>query len=68
MEFSNEKIAISGNKGKGIRSDCFVTLELTSAGGLQIEIQSKVAVFFGEEIKKTVVSVLNYFDIKNANF
>ncbi|NVN93743.1 MAG: citrate lyase subunit gamma [Bacteroidetes bacterium] len=66
MEFSNEKIAISGNKGKGIRSDCFVTLELTNTDGLQIEIQSKVAVFFGDEIKKTVVSVLNYFNIKNA--
>ncbi len=66
MEFSNEKIAFAGNKGKGIRSDCFVTLELTSSGGLQIEIQSKVAIFFGEEIKKTAISVLNYFDIKNA--
>ncbi len=66
MEFSNEKIAIAGNKGKGIRSDCFVTLELTNTGGLQIEIQSKVAVFFGEAIKNLATSILKFFDIENA--
>jgi len=66
MEFSNEKTATSGNKGKGIRSDCFVTLELTSEGGLQIEIQSKVAVFFGEAINNTASSILKFFGIENA--
>lgn len=66
MEFSNERIANTGNKGKGIRSDCFITLELTNTGGLQIEIQSKVIVFYGEAIKNTAISVLKYFDITNA--
>jgi citrate lyase subunit beta/citryl-CoA lyase len=66
MEFNAVKIANTGNKGKGIRSDCFVTLELTDAGGLQIEIQSKVAVFFGDAIKKLTSSILEFFGIQNA--
>ena len=66
MEFSNEKIATIGNKGKGIRSDCFITLELMDEGGLQIEIQSKVNIFYGEAIKNTVISVLKFYDIENA--
>lgn len=66
MEFGNEKFATAGNKGKGIRSDCFVTLQLTESEGIQIEIQSKVFVFFGEAIKNLSLSVLAFFEIKNA--
>ncbi len=66
MEFNNQKTAVAGNKGKGIRSDCFVSMEITNEGGLQIEIQSKVAVFFGEAIHRTALTVLEYFGIENA--
>ena len=46
------EVATTGNKGKGIRSDCFVTLELTTEGGIQLQIESKVGVMYGESIKK----------------
>lgn len=60
------KIATSGNKGKGVRSDCFVTLELTDQGGIQLELESKVAVMYGASIRQEVHDILDFFDIKNA--
>ena len=60
------KIANVGNKGKGIRSDCFVSLELTSSGGLDIALQSKVQVLFGKSILQQVRDILQFFEIENA--
>ena len=56
-------IATSGNKGKGVRSDCFITIELTDKEGIDIQLQSKVGVIFGEEIIKEIKDILNYFGI-----
>jgi citrate lyase subunit beta/citryl-CoA lyase len=63
----DKKIATAGNIGKKIRSDCFVTLELTNNGGIQLEIISKVNVLYGESIKKECEDILHFFGIKNAN-
>ncbi len=60
------KTATAGNKGGRVRSDCFVTLDLTDNGGIQIEIQSKVGALFGEDIRQTANNVLDFFEIKNA--
>ena len=59
-------IASAGNKGKGIRSDCFVTVEITDATGVDIQIESKVKVLYGASIMKQAKEILNYFEIKNA--
>jgi citrate lyase subunit beta / citryl-CoA lyase len=67
MEFSSENRATAGNKGEGIRSDCFVTLELTHSGGRQLELISKVESMYGESIRKLVHEVLDYFDIQRVN-
>ncbi len=56
----------TGNKGKGVRSDCFVTLELTGQGGLQLEISSKVGVMFGEDIRHLLLDILHHYQISNA--
>ncbi|MCK9205431.1 MAG: aldolase/citrate lyase family protein [Bacteroidales bacterium] len=61
------KIATTGNKGKSIRSDCFVTLGLTDRGGIQLKIESKVAVMYGDDIRKTALDILDFFGIKNAS-
>ena len=45
------EIATTGNKGKGVRSDCFVTLELTGEGGIHLLIESKVIVMYGDAAK-----------------
>jgi len=60
------EIATTGNKGKGVRSDCFITLELTSQGGIQLNVDSRVAVMYGEVIKNQVLDILRFFEIKNA--
>lgn len=61
------KLVTVGNKGKGVRSDCFVTLELTEQGGIQLAIESKVEVMYGADIRKQVLAVLGFFEISNAN-
>lgn len=59
--------AFAGNKGKGVRSDCFVTIELTEQAGIQLQIESKVSVMYGEDIRKEANTILDFFGIKNAN-
>ena len=59
-------IVATGNKGKGVRSDCFVTLEITGRGGLDIQVESKVAVMYGESIRNEAIEILEFFGIGNA--
>ncbi|MBC8505123.1 MAG: citrate lyase ACP [Anaerolineales bacterium] len=61
-----KKIGTAGNKGPGIRSDCFVTLEITEKGGLEISIESKVGVLFGDSINTLANDILTHFGIENA--
>ncbi len=61
------EIATTGNKGKGIRSDCFVTLELTTKGGINLQLESKVGVMYGESIRKLAHEIMAFLEIKNAN-
>ncbi|MCX6306539.1 MAG: aldolase/citrate lyase family protein [Bacteroidetes bacterium] len=60
-------IATTGNRGKGVRSDCFVTLELTDQGGIQLQVESKVAVMYGDSIRKETLEILDFFGINNAS-
>lgn len=60
------KIAQTGNSGKGVRSDCFIELELKSTGGIDLEMNSKVQVMFGKATQKLILDVLSFFGIKNA--
>ena len=62
-----KSVAIAGNSGPKIRSDCEIVLEQRSAGGINIDLTSKVRVLYGESIKKLVVEVLEYFGIKHAD-
>ncbi|NVO21615.1 MAG: HpcH/HpaI aldolase/citrate lyase family protein [Bacteroidetes bacterium] len=66
MEFVSDKIAAIGNKGKGIRSDCFITMELTEGEGIQLELVSKVQSMFGEDIRNLIFQILDFFEVKNA--
>ncbi len=55
-----------GNKGPDVRSDCFVTLELTESGGLEIDLKSKVGAMYGDSIIALAKEVLAHFEIENA--
>ncbi len=60
------EIAQVGNKGEGVRSDCFITLELTGSGGIQINLQSKVKALYGDRIEALIRDILDFYEIKNA--
>lgn len=64
---TNKNFATAGNLGKGVRSDCKISLELTDGKGINIEIISKVKEMYGESIEKDIKAVLNKFNIENAN-
>jgi citrate lyase subunit beta/citryl-CoA lyase len=58
--------AFAGNRGEGVRSDCFVELEIGSKGGIQVSLESKVERMFGNQIRSLAVTVLNELGIKDA--
>ena len=58
--------AVAGNKGNSIRSDCYVELELTKNGGIEIDLKSKVKTLFGDTIIKLCKDELKFFGIKNC--
>ncbi|HEX37848.1 MAG TPA: citrate lyase subunit gamma [Candidatus Cloacimonetes bacterium] len=60
------RIGSAGNYGPKVRSDCRVTIELTTSGGIQIELDSKVANFFQEQILALTHEILDHFKVKNA--
>ncbi|MDD3527008.1 MAG: hypothetical protein PHX39_08660, partial [Bacteroidales bacterium] len=62
-----ENTATAGNKGKRVRSDCHVTIRLTNAGGIDIELTSKVKFMFGADIMRRIHEVLDFFEIENAH-
>ena len=66
MDFNPGKAASAGNKGKGIRSDCFVTLEITQSGGIDISLESKVKAIYGDSIIRQIEETMKYFSIEHA--
>jgi citrate lyase subunit beta / citryl-CoA lyase len=62
----NKSVAIAGISGPKVRSDCEISLELRSEGGIIIDLTSKVKVLYGESIKSLTSSVMDFFGIKNA--
>lgn len=56
----------AGNWGSDIRSDCYIEIELTNSGGVQMDIRSKVDRLFGTENRQLIRDMLNFFDIQNA--
>lgn len=60
------KIGNAGNRGKDVRSDCFVEFEMLNSGGIDIVLQSKVGALFGKSIEALAREMLKYFGIENA--
>src|SRR5450759_186545 len=62
----NKSVAITGNSGPKVRSDCEIVLELKSEGDIVIDLNSKVKVLYGESIKILVAEILDFFGVKHA--
>jgi citrate lyase subunit beta/citryl-CoA lyase len=61
------EIITTGNKGKTVRSDCFITFEMKDSGGLDIRLDSKVEVMYGNANRKLAEEVLKFFGVQNAS-
>ncbi len=61
-----EAVAITGNSGPKIRSDCEITLELKETGGINIDLISKVKTLYGESIISLTTDILAFFGVKNC--
>lgn len=61
-----KKIGKAGNQGAGVKSDCYVEIEITPNGGIIVEINSKVKALYGNAIKKLAQNVISHFGINNA--
>ena len=60
-------VAIAGNSGPKVRSDCEITLEIKSDGGIVIDLNSRVKALYGESILNLTKEVLEFFGIKHAS-
>jgi citrate lyase subunit beta/citryl-CoA lyase len=62
----NESVAITGNAGPKVRSDCEIILQITSVRGIVTDLASKVKTLYGESIIKLTEEVLRFFGVENA--
>lgn len=56
----------AGHSGTGVRSDCSVEFVPGAAGGLQIEINSRVINYYGESIRTLVSDIARRFGLTDA--
>lgn len=56
----------AGNRGEKVRSDCFISLELKTEGGIKLSLFSKVQSIYGEHIRLLCLEILDYFEVKDA--
>jgi len=57
----------AGRRGSDVRSDCWVAVDLTGAGGLRLDVKSKVGALYGASITKGLEDVLQALGIENAS-
>ncbi len=58
--------AIVGRPGEKANSDCHISLQLHDKGEVELELDSKVATFYGDDICELVRAELDFFDIKSG--
>jgi len=66
MKNMKSSIAVTGNAGPKIRSDCEITLELKDKGGIKINLISKVKTLYGDSIINLASEILDFYSFKNC--
>jgi citrate lyase subunit beta/citryl-CoA lyase len=56
----------AGRRGKDVRSDCWISIETTTEGGISFEITSKVESMYGASVRQVLEEGLRFFGIENA--
>ena len=63
---ANRRRGEAGRAGGDVRSDLRVTLEERMAGGIKVELQSRVDLYYGEAIRLQATNVLHALGISHA--
>ena len=68
---SSRKLALAtrttaGRAGGDVRSDLHVTFEERASGGIEIELQSRVDLYYGEAIRRQATDVLHALGVEHA--
>lgn len=58
--------AEAGRRGAGVRSDCWVRVELADEGGIRLTVRSKVESMYGDSIRQLARDVLAALGVQNA--
>jgi citrate lyase subunit beta/citryl-CoA lyase len=64
---SGAKIGEAGQRGEDIRGDIFACVDLNARGGVNIDLASKVAVYYGNAIRQQATAVLSRLGVSAAN-
>jgi citrate lyase subunit beta / citryl-CoA lyase len=65
MSVSN--IGQAGRRGSDVRSDCWISVEITGSGGVTVAVESIVEAMYGDAIRKDVAFGLAKLGIENAD-
>jgi citrate lyase subunit beta/citryl-CoA lyase len=57
----------AGRAGGDVRSDAHVSFEERSSGGIEVDLQSRVALYYGDVIKQQVREVLRTLRVEHAH-
>lgn len=57
----------AGRSGKDVRSDCRVAFEPRVSGGIEIELTSRVATYYGESIRAQAIDVLRQMSVVDCH-
>jgi citrate lyase subunit beta / citryl-CoA lyase len=61
------KTSTAGNHGEDIRSDCLVTINLKTRGGINLKLESKVERMYGDQIRSQIHDMVHFYGIKHAD-
>jgi len=65
-EATATRAAEAGRRGDDVRSDCWVRVERTSSGGIDLTLRSKVESMYGDSIRALVGDVLHELGVSDA--
>ncbi|MBN2799253.1 MAG: citrate lyase ACP [Deltaproteobacteria bacterium] len=56
----------AGPRGPGVRSDCWISVELQERGGIELNVRSKVEVLYGASIRQQLLDGLRALEVEHA--
>lgn len=59
--------ASAGKRGKDVRSDCYIELNLKKTGGININLKSKVKILYGNSIIELITDMCKFFQLEHAD-